>query len=346
MLTTRPGAFIDAALTAPHAFTPDSWRVGSLAFNHSAPGIISIQPDAANVSRCVVLSSGIHGDETAPIELIDQLLADMLAGQFTPDVPLLLIIGHAEAIKAHTRFIEDNLNRLFGGWNEEKNEEHYLANQLQKAVSDFFAAQPDNMTRWHLDLHSAIRESYHYMFGVIPTTPTEKDVRPLAALLNDAKMDATVLSQSPSPTFSWYSANHHDALAATLEMGRVAPLFENDMREYEPLDRTLRGLLKAATLPTELAPMRFYRVTRTLTKHSEQFALTFPSTAKNFTPFEKGALLATDKGQEIYAEHDGEVVIFPNANVQVGHRAGLLATPFEADASQPLYVHVPQKATA
>jgi succinylglutamate desuccinylase len=129
-------------------------------------------------------------------------------------------------------------------------------------------------------------------------------------------------------------------------MGRVAPLFENDMREYEPLDRTLRGLLKAATLPTELAPMRFYRVTRTLTKHSEQFALTFPSTAKNFTPFEKGALLATDKGQEIYAEHDGEVVIFPNANVQVGHRAGLLATPFEADASQPLYVHVPQKATA
>ncbi|OOE58009.1 hypothetical protein BZG13_08035 [Salinivibrio sp. ML323] len=346
MLTARPGAFIDAALTAPHAFTPDSWRVGSLTVNHSAPGIISIQPDVAKVSRCVVLSSGIHGDETAPIELIDQLLADILSEQFIPNVPLLLIIGHAEAIKAHTRFIEDNLNRLFGGWNEEKNEEHYLANQLQTAVSDFFAAQPDDMTRWHLDLHSAIRESYHYMFGVIPTTPTARDVRPLAALLNDAKMDATVLSQSPSPTFSWYSANHHGALAATLEMGRVAPLFENDMREYDPLDRTLRGLLKAATLPTELAPMRFYRVTRTLTKHTDQFALTFPSSAKNFTPFEQGALLATDKGQEIYAEHEGEVVIFPNANVHVGHRAGLLATPFEPTVNQPIYVHAPQKASA
>ncbi|SIN86454.1 succinylglutamate desuccinylase [Salinivibrio sp. ES.052] len=346
MLTARPGAFIDAALTAPHAFHADQWRMNTLTITHRMPGIVVVQPDSPTGDRCVVLSSGIHGDETAPIELIDRLLADILSGALTPTSPLLLIIGHAEAIKVHTRFIEDNLNRLFGGWNDEKNEEHYLANQLQQAVSDFFAVQSSSMQRWHLDLHSAIRDSHHYMFGVIPTTPEASDVRPLAALLNDAQMDATVLSQSPSPTFSWYSANHHHALAATLEMGRVAPLYKNDMREYAPLDRTLRTLLTAADLPSSLAPMRFYRVTRTLTKRSEQFALTFPSSAKNFTPFEKGTLLATDMGEDVYAEHEGEVVIFPNAHVQVGHRAGLLATPFDADVNQPLYVCAPQKASA
>lgn len=339
MLTARPGAFIDAALTAPHAFQADQWHQSSMTFTHHMPGVVRIQPDNPTVSRCVVLSAGIHGDETAPIELIDGLLADILSGALIPTVPLLLIIGHAEAIKAHTRFIEDNLNRLFGGWNQEKNEEHHLANQLQQAVSDFFAAQPASMQRWHLDLHSAIRDSFHYMFGVIPTTSKATDVRPLAALLNDAQMDASVLSQSPSPTFSWYSANHHDALAATLEMGRVAPLYENDMREYAPLNQTLRTLLSETALPSTLTPMRFYRVTRTLTKHTEQFALTFSSSAKNFTPFQQGECLATDEGMSIHAEQDGEVVIFPNANVPVGHRAGLLATPFRPDADQPLYVN-------
>ncbi|WP_284509595.1 succinylglutamate desuccinylase/aspartoacylase domain-containing protein [Salinivibrio costicola] len=142
MLTARPGAFIDAALTAPHAFQADQWHQSSMTFTHHMPGVVRIQPDNPTVSRCVVLSAGIHGDETAPIELIDGLLADILSGALIPTVPLLLIIGHAEAIKAHTRFIEDNLNRLFGGWNQEKNEEHHLANQLQQAVSDFFAAQP------------------------------------------------------------------------------------------------------------------------------------------------------------------------------------------------------------
>ncbi|WP_420804843.1 succinylglutamate desuccinylase/aspartoacylase domain-containing protein [Salinivibrio socompensis] len=67
--------------------------------------------------------------------------------------------------------------------------------------------------------------------------------------------------------------------------------------------------------------------------------MSFPSSAKNFTPFQQGECLATDEGEQIHAEQDGEVVIFPNAKVPVGHRAGLLATPFRPDTDQPLYVN-------
>ncbi len=142
MLTARPGAFIDAALTAPHAFQADQWHQSSMTFTHHMPGVVRIQPDSPTVSRCVVLSSGIHGDETAPIELIDGLLADILSGALIPTVPLLLIIGHAEAIKAHTRFIEDNLNRLFGGWNQEKTKNTTWPTSYSKQSVTFLRRSP------------------------------------------------------------------------------------------------------------------------------------------------------------------------------------------------------------
>ncbi len=61
----------------------------------------------------MVLSVGIHGNETAPIELLGASLARLEAGLLRLGSPVLVILGNLEAIRAGTRFVNTNLNRLF-----------------------------------------------------------------------------------------------------------------------------------------------------------------------------------------------------------------------------------------
>lgn len=61
-----------------------------------------------------ILSAGIHGNETAPVELLDAIVDDIIDGQLTPIVRLLVILGNPAALAQQSRFVETNLNRLFG----------------------------------------------------------------------------------------------------------------------------------------------------------------------------------------------------------------------------------------
>ena len=54
---------------------------------------------------------------------------------------------------------------------------------------------------------------------------------------------------------------------------------------------------------------------------NEDFELNFADDVANFTSFDKGDLLARDGDENLYAQHDGEHIIFPNAKVALGQRA-------------------------
>ncbi|WWE57129.1 succinylglutamate desuccinylase [Parasalinivibrio latis] len=295
---------------------------------HQDVGILVFKPQ--NAKRNVVISSGIHGDETAPIELVDRLAVAMLKGDITPEANVMLVIGHPDAINAHTRFLTENMNRLFKQENDTANIERVIANRLQKAVTKFFCLGSTSGEKWHLDLHSAIRGSKHYMFGVLPHTTKPQQNGPLAVFLQQSAMDALMISDAPSGTFSWYSAEHHDALAATLEMGRVAPLYQNDLSEFEFLEKALISLMTegdAKTADWIEGKTAVYQVSRTIYKTSDNFKLGFPGSAENFTRFPSGSLLAEEDGKTYVADEDGESVVFPNANVAIGQRACLLVKP-------------------
>ena len=89
-----------------------------------------------------------------------------------------------------------------------------------------------------------------------------------------------------------------------------------------------RGLLQLVTksiLPEKWnSDVIVYRVSRTLTKQSEQFSFSFPDDLANFTFFEAGTLLAGDEDGKIYAFEGGEAVVFPNSKVAIGQRAALM----------------------
>ena len=90
------------------AFLPDT----ELHITLEAPGVISLLPQETN-HRAIILSCAVHGNETAPIELCEQLFADILAGIIKLDCRLLLIVGNLQAMREGIRFCEENLNRLF-----------------------------------------------------------------------------------------------------------------------------------------------------------------------------------------------------------------------------------------
>src|SRR3989338_6827805 len=77
-------------------------------------GVIYCQPKQFG-QQDIVLSSGIHGNETAPVELCAELLKDVLAGKLLLTERVLFLFGNPAAMNAGVREIQDNLNRLFSG---------------------------------------------------------------------------------------------------------------------------------------------------------------------------------------------------------------------------------------
>nr|WP_241826625.1 succinylglutamate desuccinylase [Enterovibrio norvegicus] len=340
------GGFLQHTLYPPTNFMPQAFTLeNGVEVKHHDVGVVEISPPTA--TKDIVISSGIHGDETAPIELVDDLVKEIVEGRFVPTERTLFVIAHPKAIHAYTRFIEENLNRLFAGENDHRNEECVLANRLQCHVKEFFSLSVNSEAehsreRWHFDLHSAIRDSKHYMFAVIPASSHATDIRPMSSFLQFSAMDAMLLSRTPSSTFSWWTGETFGALAATFEMGRVAPLYKNDMTEFEPLKAGIKALLSNQTLDESTSNQTFdiYKVSRTITKTDDAFTLAFSNEAANFTFFKEGETLAEENGKEYVSEAGGEAVVFPNAKVAVGQRACLLVKPFTPDLSLPLYVNV------
>lgn len=325
----KKGRFLKATLDLASPFESGEWTLDTgVQCKLPMRGVLEITPPTlSGHEKDIVLSSGVHGDETSPIELIQRLAEGILKGEIIPAHRLLLIIAHPEAINAHTRFVTENMNRLFKAQNDARNVDCVTANAQQQAVSDFYhgstQAQPD---RWHLDLHCAIRDSKHYTFAVSPYTDNPTRSNRLFAFLQRAQIDAILLSNSASPTFSWYSAEYFSAQALTMELGKVAQFGENDLERLEDFYSAMLALVTEVDVPLEWygETMSVYKVTRTLTKQTDAFHFTFPANQANFTHFEEGTLLGGDEGVEYTAAQGGEAVVFPNPNVAVGQRACLL----------------------
>ncbi|MBC7005130.1 succinylglutamate desuccinylase [Photobacterium sp. BZF1] len=330
----KEGKFLEATLDMALPEESGCWEMESgISCELLGRGILIISPvsgdpmSGSSSAKDIVLSAGVHGDETSPIELLQRLIEQILSGEIQPVHRILVIIGHPEAINLHRRFVDENMNRLFKVENPATNPDCIRANRLQVAVKDFFQqGEKDEQSRWHLDLHCAIRDSAHYTFAVSPYSSHQTRQRELFAFLQHSEIEAALLSNSPSPTFSWYSAEYFGAQALTMELGKVAPFGKNDLQRLSSFYRAMVELV------TQLAPryqwqeekLAVYKVTRTLMKQSEHFMLNFPDDQANFTMYPQGTLLGRDEDIEYYVLEEGEAVVFPNPNVAIGQRACLM----------------------
>jgi succinylglutamate desuccinylase len=141
----RQGEFLSLSRTQPSLFmTSFHFYIDKhTQVNVLAQGIISFDP-IAHSDKDIVLSCGVHGNETAPIEICDDLVKDILLAKIVVKQRVLFLFGNLPSMDIAQRFVEENMNRLFSGEHQnlavgqQMNDERRRAKQLEDAVKDFY----------------------------------------------------------------------------------------------------------------------------------------------------------------------------------------------------------------
>jgi len=313
---------VRALAEADFSAVASRFAAAGFAVAQPADGILTIK--GAGDRASVLISVGVHGDETGPIEMVAYLL-DALSHQASSlAVNLMLCVGNIGAIRAGKRFIDADLNRMFrvergtlAGTAEAERADEMIA-----ATSAFFAdAGP---LRWHLDLHTAIRPSVYPTFAIVPEIIADAPRRTLIEWLGLAGIGAVIMNPASVGTYSYYSAEHHGAAGTTVELGRIGTLGQNDLAQFTDASLALDDLLRGAARRVAKQSPHVFNTARQIIKLSEQFQMAFGKDTHNFTALKQGEEIARD-GDTVYTvQHPEELVVFPNPDVRVGLRAGLM----------------------
>lgn len=154
-----------------------------------ADGVLQLLPQRP-WRQATIVSAGIHGNETAPIELLLEIVHALSQGRQPLSQALLIVFGNLPAIRASRRYLHNDLNRLFGGRHlrAAPGNESRRAAELEAATLAFYTAADAHgpVARAHLDLHTAIRGSRYRQFALLParegsTAPSSIGCSPPAA---------------------------------------------------------------------------------------------------------------------------------------------------------------------
>ncbi len=290
-------------------------------------GVVDFNPQINN-GDALVISCGVHGNETAPIEMVDRLFRSILTGEIPIKSRLLLIIGNPVSMNLGKRFETENMNRLFCGKHQGKS--HYEAKRaavLEGYLKDFFSSSQLGH-RYHYDLHTAIRASKYKKFAIYPFTDgREWDKKQLQFFLA-SDINTILLAHQPAGTFSYFSSHQFDAMAFTVELGKVRPFGENDRQEYQKITQNLVKLIsgeKVPLIPFENNHFNLFKVKQELIKQTDDgFKLNIAEDVENFSDFPQDFKLTEDSQGGYTTQQEGEAIVFPNAQVPVGQRVGLI----------------------
>lgn len=290
----------------------------------------SSSSDSQLGAKRVLISCGVHGNETAPMEIVDQLVGEIINGDLLLGCEVLFILGNPTAANQAKRFVEENLNRLFSGAHKAALEslESRRARDLEHYVKRFY--ELGEQARIHYDLHTAIRGSEFEKFVVYPYREKANWSQAQLGFLEKCGLQAVLLSNKPSTTFSYFTDHEFGADAFTVELGSVAPFGQNDMNRFTKIVQGLRNLLHGQENFSESpVSIRTFAVIEEVIKRTEAFELHIPDDARNFSEYPKGTVLASDEGYEYRTKVDGERFVFPIKNVPPGNRAMLVVAPIE-----------------
>ena len=290
-------------------------------------GVLAVDPPAGGDGGLdLLLSAGIHGDESAGVALLEELLHDIAACRLVPAARLLLVLGNPAALRRGTRCSEHDLDSLFGAHDLSVSGADVLRSvELALQVELFFAMA--GRRRLHLDLHSAPRPSLLGPFAFCPD-PLRPPAQAVLARLQAAGMAAAVLLARPSLRFVAFSAERCDAESAALELGAATDAQLAGVRQW------LRGLVEGREPSTgEAAGLPLFRVSRELPGRGAGVRLQADLPQADFAALRPGSLLAEDgAGRRWLVEEVEARLLCADPRAVAGQCGGLVVVPLARDA--------------
>ncbi|MEB0079071.1 succinylglutamate desuccinylase [Pseudomonas sp. CCI3.2] len=330
------GKLLELTLAGREPAQKTQLTVDGVRLHWLSEGALEVSPaEGQDNGMDLLLSAGIHGNETAPIELLDQLLRDIACGDLVPRARILFLLGNPEAMRRGERYIEQDLNRLFNGRHEQATGfEALRACELERLADSFFSLPRRH--RLHYDLHTAIRGSKIEQFALYPWKEGRRHSRRELARLHAAGIKAVVLQNKPSIVFSSYTYDKLGAESFTLELGKARPFGQNQQVNLLLLEIYLTELIEGIEpegADSSLRGLQLFSVAREIIKHSDAFQLNLPADVENFSELKQGFVLANDLASSLWVvEEQGARIIFPNPKVKNGLRAGILIVPSKGEA--------------
>lgn len=327
------GKLLELTLAGREPAQKTQMTVGGVRLRWMGEGALEVRPpEGQDNGNDLLLSAGVHGNETAPIELLDELIRAIARGDLKPRARLLFLFGNPEAMRRGVRYVEEDVNRLFNGRHEmSSGPEAWRACELERLATAFFNLP--GRYRLHYDLHTAIRGSRIEQFALYPWKEGRVHSRRELARLRAAGMSAVLLQNKPSIVFSAFTYDQLGAEAFTLELGKARPFGQNQQVNLSPLRSRLEQMIEG-TEPEEqnLDGLQLFSVAREVIKRTDGFRFRLADDVENFSPLEQGFVLAEDADDIRWVvEEEGARIIFPNPRVKNGLRAGILIVPTTAD---------------
>lgn len=322
----NPGADLPEVQT----HLPDGTRI-----RRKAVGVLDIVPPAGRSNpnaEAIIVSAGVHGNETAPIEVLNRLVSELIDGEWELACPVLLILGNPPAMVAGERFTEVNLNRLFNGAHGRSEYDGLVeaarAQLLEEACRQFAMANPQAL--YHYDLHTAIRPSHRERFALYPFV--EGRMFPLGQcdFLLEAEVETLLLQHKAGTTFSSFSSSRLKAESFTVELGKVRPFGQNDLGRFSGIRDALRRRFRGQSAPPRKPPfghLTVFEVVHEILNTGKHFRFHIPDDVANFTEYQPGTMIWEDDETSYRVGHSPEAIVFPNPEVPVGQRVGLMIRP-------------------
>ncbi|MBU2953497.1 succinylglutamate desuccinylase [Marinobacter sp. F3R08] len=320
----------NASLPETKTVLPDGTRI-----SRKSVGVLDIVPPAKRNNpnaEAIIVSAGVHGNETAPVEVLNGLVSELFEGAWELACPLLLILGNPPAMVAGERFMEVNLNRLFDsahGRSEYKGlTESARAQFLEEACRQFAMANPQALC--HYDLHTAIRPSLRERFALYPFVEGRKAPADQCDFLLESEVETLLLQHKSGTTFSSFSSSALKAESFTIELGKVRPFGQNDLGRFSGIRDALRRRFRGQPAPSVQAPfdrLTVFEVVHEILNTGKNFRFHVPDDVANFTEYQPGTVIWEDDETSYRVGHSPEAIVFPNPLVPVGQRVGLMVRP-------------------
>lgn len=277
--------------------------------------IISIK-GKKNGPQTVILGSS-HGNERIGAAIIKRLALTLHAKDLKGT--LHLILGNPKAYQANKRFIDTDLNRLFGeNFSLLKNG---AGNYEEKRAMEIapFLAQADYL----LDIHSTIKPSVPFVY-----TEITKEHLKLAHLFDTKFIVSASLDFQPRELVSSADnfVDQHGGIGLTYESGwhKDASVFKMVLEKTKQYLHEI-GMIEYGAYNNKKNIPQHLVIYSKITVQTADFK--FKKDYMNFDSVKKGQTLAKNAKESLKAP-ENSFIIFPKKDLQIGNTACYLAKIF------------------